>query len=156
MNVYKQAHEFTQLVERFIRSDLPEGMKPATETEVCAAMYALRAAIPTVAVNTDVADFARAWNAEAMQHEVTRRQLLDMAEHLRWALSRVSSSLANGEQYHQAQEFLQKYDEDWACDLPTGCPSKARCAQTGTCLGAMATRAPGSAASTREGPHGCG
>lgn len=45
MNVYKQAQDFTLLVERFIRSDLPEGVKPATESEVAGAMYALRAAI---------------------------------------------------------------------------------------------------------------
>lgn len=111
-NVYKQAMDFTLLVERFIRSDLPDGMKPATESEVAGAMYALRAAIPAVAKSTDVADYARAWNAEAMQHEAARRQLAEMAEHLRWALRRISTSLTPGDHYEAAEAFLSKYDDE--------------------------------------------
>ena len=40
-----QAQEFTLLVERFIRGDLPEGIEPAIEGQVTDAMYSLRAAI---------------------------------------------------------------------------------------------------------------
>ena len=114
MSVYKQAMDFTLLVERFIRSDLPDGMKPTTESEVAGAMYALRAAIPAVAKNTDVADYARAWNAEAMQHEAARRQLAEMAEHLRWALRRISTSLECGDHYDRAEDCLVKYDQQLA------------------------------------------
>lgn len=111
-NVYKQAMDFTLLVERFIRSDLPGGMKPATESEVAGAMYALRAAIPEVAKKSEVVDFARAWNAEAMQHEATQRRLDEMAEHLRWALRRISTSLTLGEHYEAADACLSKYDDE--------------------------------------------
>lgn len=111
MSVYKQAMDFTLLVERFIRSDLPEGVKPATESEVAGAMYSLRAAIPEVAKRTEVADYARAWNAEAMQHEACRRELAAMAEHLRWALRRISTSLTTGDHYEAAEACLAKYDE---------------------------------------------
>jgi hypothetical protein len=40
-----QADQFTAIVERFMRADLPGDVQPATETEVAEAMYALRAAI---------------------------------------------------------------------------------------------------------------
>jgi len=40
-----QAEEFTSIVERFMRADLPSSVQVATEAEVAEAMYALRAAI---------------------------------------------------------------------------------------------------------------
>jgi len=112
MNIYKQSMDFTLLVERFIRSDLPDGMKPATESEVAAAMYTLRSQIPSVTRNTeDEIDYARAWSAEAEECDALRKDRDEMAEHLRWALRRVSTSLCMGEHYAQASACLAKYDE---------------------------------------------
>lgn len=114
MNVYKQAQDFTELVERRIRADLPEGVLPATDSEVAEAMYRLRAAIPAVAKSAEVVDYARAWNAEAMMHEAAQRQLSEMAEHLRWALRRISTSLDCGASYDKAEQCLAHYDEQRA------------------------------------------
>ncbi len=41
----EMAMAFTMLVERLIRGDLPDGIEPASESEVAAAMYELRAHI---------------------------------------------------------------------------------------------------------------
>lgn len=99
------------LVERFIRPDLPDGMQRPTESDVASAMYALRAAIPQVAKEAEVVDYARAWNAEAMMHEAAQRRLAEMAEHLRWALRRIATSLDTGERYAAAGICLAQYDE---------------------------------------------
>jgi hypothetical protein len=138
MSIYKQAMDFTLLVERFIRADLPDGVRPATASEVAAAMYMLRAHIPEVTKRTGEIDYARAWNAEAMNHDAARRQLAEMAEHLRWALRRISTSLDCGTFYDRAEDCLAKYDEQRDCELPTGCRSPATCDDQGMCCGALA------------------
>lgn len=111
MSIYKKAMDFTLLVERFLRTDHPEGVKPATESEVASAMYALRAAIPVVTRNTDVVDYARAWEAEAAQHAAALKETAEMAKHLRWALRRISTSLPTGDHFDAAEACLAKYDE---------------------------------------------
>jgi len=48
-DIAAQAEAFTEIVERHLRSDLPDGVAPATESEVAEAMYSLRATITMAA-----------------------------------------------------------------------------------------------------------
>jgi hypothetical protein len=48
----KKADAFTLTVERFTRSDLPDGMEPVTEAEVAEAMYSLRGTIANLSQAT--------------------------------------------------------------------------------------------------------